>query len=522
LARKVILLLIVALLGLPISMSMRVTADSPRVLRVAATASVTTWDPIMSFSTEALYMANIYEPLLWVNGPNAKEPFRPGLAEKWETAADGLSWTFHLRKGVKFHDGAALDATAVKRSLERSQASGGASFIWAPVDKIVAVDDLTVKFQLKSPAPVDLIASSLYGAWIVSPKALDAVEKDKKYFEAGIEAGTGPYTLKGYKPDSQVELAAFPDYWGGWSDAKHFDNVVISIVSDATVQQQMLSSNEVDLAFSLPATAYDTFAKDSNFTVNTYSTVFNYVGFLNTTRPPLDNKLVRQAISYAIPYDDIIKVGAEGRGTQARGPVPKGIFPYSDDVKQYKQDLAKAQDLMKQAGITKPIDLTLTYAAENDIEKKFAPVLADALSKININVKIQPMLFNQQWELGKGDPTKAQDIFLLLYWPTYSDAGSDNLNSMFHSSEKPFFNLSYWKNADFDKLVDQAITLTGTDRAAAQKAYTQAQNLLVDEAAGLFFMDVGAWYAVPKYIQGFDYNPNYAFAQFFYPLTIAS
>lgn len=514
-ARRLFLILLLTAFLVP----RNTTAQTPSVLRVAATAAVTTWDPILSFSTEALYMANIYEPLLWVNATGAKDPFRPALATRWEKAADGLSWTFNLRKNVKFHDGTPLTAIAVKRSVERAKAVGGASFIWSSLSAIDVVDDLTVQFKLTSPAPVDLIASSLYGAWIISPKALDAVEKDKTYFEKAVDAGTGPYTLKSYKADNEVVLGAFPDYWGGWSDVKHFDNIVISIVSDATVQKNLLTNGEVDLAFSLPPTSYDAFTKDSKFTVREYSTVFNYLGFLNTTRPPLDNKLVRQAISLAMPYADIITVGAEGRGTQAKGPVPKGVFPYSEDTKQYKQDLKAAKDLLEKAGFGKGLSLKLTYAAENTVEKRFAPVLADALAKIGITVTIEPMLFNQQWELAKADPTKAQDIFLLLYWPTYSDAGSDNLFSLFRSSAKPFFNLSYWKNAEYDKLIDQAVTLTGTDRDAAQKLYTQAMGILVDEAPGLYFMDVGSWYAIPKYIQGFDYNPNYAFAQFFYPLS---
>ncbi len=496
-----------------------VSAQDASVLRVAATASVTTWDPVLSFSTEALYMANIYEPLLWINPAGSKEEFRPALATKWEKSEDGLTWTFTLRKDVKFHDGEILTSTSVKRSIERAQAKAGAAFIWAPLDSIEANDDLTVKFKLKYAAPLDLIASSLYGAWIISPKALDAVEADEKYFEKGVDAGTGPYTLKEYKPDAEVVLSAFPDYWGGWSDVKHFDNVVVSIVSDATVREQLLTSGEADLALSLPATSYESFSTNPDYTVTTASTVFNYLGFLNVTRPPLDNKMVRQAIAYALPYADILKVGVEGRGTQARGPVPAGVFPYSEDVKQYQQNIDKAKELLKAAGHEGGgFELKLTYASENNVEEKIAPVIADALAQIGITVKIEPILFNQQWELAKADPTKAQDIFLLLYWPTYSDAGSDNLYSMFHSSKKPFFNLSYYNNADYDKLIDDAVALSGTDRAGAQKLYTQAMNILVEDSPGVFLMDVGNWYAIPKYLEGFEYNPNYAFAYFFYPL----
>ena len=284
----------------------------------------------------------------------------------------------------------------------------------------------------------------------------------------------------------------------------------------------MLQGGEVDFATRPPASSYQAFADNPDFTVQDYTTFFNYVGFLNVNNPPLDNALVRQAISYAMPYQDIIDVGVEGRGTQARGPVPVGVFPYSEDVPQYEENLDRARELMEEAGFGDGgIELTLTYASENAVEEAFAPLMKDALAEIGIDVTIEPMLFGAQWDRAKGDPEGRQDIFLLLYWPTYSDAGSDNLWSMFRSSEAPFFNLSYWVNEDYDGLIDQAGALAASDREQSQELYTEAMTLLVDEAPGLFFMDVGTWYAVPTYLEGYEYNANYAFAHFFYPVTLA-
>ncbi|MGB9606576.1 MAG: ABC transporter substrate-binding protein, partial [Bryobacteraceae bacterium] len=145
---------------------------------------MTTWDPSASFSTEVLYMVNLYEPLLYVNPPGSPEQFRPALAESWEVSSDGLEWTFHLRKGVKFHDGEPLTAQAVQQSIQRTIDLGlGAAFIWSPVDTIEAVDDYTVRFHLKYAAALDLIAASSNGAWIMSPKAIAAAAADPQYFE---------------------------------------------------------------------------------------------------------------------------------------------------------------------------------------------------------------------------------------------------------------------------------------------------------------------------------------------------
>jgi peptide/nickel transport system substrate-binding protein len=299
----------------------------------------------------------------------------------------------------------------------------------------------------------------------------------------------------------------------------HYDKVLVSIVPEAVQQQQMFDNGDVDLALSIPLENIGDYKDKPGFTFHEEPSFFNYVGFFNTLRPPLDDKLVRQALSYAMPYEDIIKIGAQGYGTQSRGPVPAGVWPWSEEVPQYTQDLDKAKELLTQAGHPDGgFKLRLTYAAENQSEERFAPLIKDAFAEVGVDVEIQAIQFSQQWEEAKADPANAQDMFLLLYWPTYSDAGSDNLWSMFRSSEKPFFNLSYWKNDTFDTTLDDAIAKTVTDPATSQQQYIDAMKLLVDEAPGLFFYDTKAVYVMPDRIQGFVYNLNYPFTFFFYPL----
>jgi peptide/nickel transport system substrate-binding protein len=494
-------------------------STEPQVLKVATTANVTTWDPIKSFSTEALYMGNIYEQLLRINPPGASKRFTPLLAESWETSPDGLVWTFHLRPNVKFHDGEPLTAEAVKLSIEAAKDRSGASFIWAPLKTIDVVDNQTVRFNLSYAAPLDLIASSLYGAWIVSPKLLKASAADEKYFDKPIAAGTGPYQLETMIPDKEILLTRFDGYWGGWNDVRHFDKVQVLITPDSDQQQRMLENGKVDLALQMPMEKIGAFRTKPGYTFVEEPSFFNYVGFFNTLRPPLDNKLVRQALSYAIPYDDIIAIGAQGYGTQSRGPVPAGVWPYSENIDQYAHDLEKARALLKEAGHPGGgFKLKLTYAAENQNEQRFAPLIKEAFAKIGVEVELAPMPFKDQWAQAKTNAKDGQDIFIVLYWPTYSDAGTDNLWSLFHSSEKPSFNLSYWANTDFDTLIDDAAKLTVSDPATALKKYEDAMSLLADEAPGIFFYDTKAVYAIPERIKGYQYNLNYPFTQFFYPL----
>ena len=493
-------------------------ASTNDVLTVAASAAVTTWDPIQSFSTEALYLGNLYETLIWKNPAGAAKAFSPGLASSWSSSTDGKTWTFHLRKGATFHDGEAVDAAAVKGSILASQARGGASFIWAPLASIDTPDSSTVVFNLSYSAPLDLIAASTYGSWIVAPKALAAEATNNKYFEKGIDAGSGPYTLASYTPGSEVVLKKYNKYWNK-AGASHYKVVDISITPDAVTALQMLNAGSVDLSTSIPLDNIKSLQSNPKYTVKSYNSPFNFTALFNTTRAPLNNVLVRQALSYAIPYQDIINIGGQGFGTQSHGPVPKGIFPYSASVPAYKQDLAKAAALLAQAGHKGGgFSLKLTYASENPAEAKFVPLIKDAFAKIGVTVNVRPELFNQQWADAKKDPKNAQDIFVLYYWPTYSDAGVDNLRSLFYYTKATSFNLSYWKNDAYDTLLDQATPLTGSDKNAAAALYQKAEGILYDQAPGAFLYDLRDVQVVPKGISVPAFNENYPFTVFFAPI----
>jgi peptide/nickel transport system substrate-binding protein len=481
------------------------TAVPPLVLKVASTASFETFYPVASFSVEAAYLPNLYEGLLRVNPAGSAEKFTPLLATSWESSTDGLTWTFHLREGVKFHDGEPLTAAAVKQSIEAAKDHGGASFIWAPVDSIEAVDASTVVFHLVYATAFELIVGSTYAAWIVSPKALDAFAADATYWDKGVEAGTGPYMLESYTPDAEIVFTRNPDYWGGWT-AGQYDKVVVSIVPEATTQQQMLEGGEADLVCAcLPTESLPAFESNPAYTVIKDSSFFNYMAWFNTLRPPLDNIKVRQALSYAIPYQDIITIAVGGLATQSRGPVPTGVFPWSADVNQYTYDIEKAKTLLAEAGHEGGgFPMRLTYTASNPAEALFAPLIKDSFAQIGVDVTIEPLKLSEQLALGRNG-AEGEDMSLMLYWPTYADAGMDNLWSLFYFTEKPSWNLSYWNNPDYQALIDAAITI------------------LVDEAPGVFFYEPQTVFVIPTYIGGFKYNINYPFTYyFFYDLHAAN
>jgi peptide/nickel transport system substrate-binding protein len=485
------------------------------VLKIAYSSTIDTWDPIASFSTEAAYLPNVYETLLRINKPGSAEKYTPILAESWLVSDDKLSYTFKLRPDVKFHDGEPMNAAAVKASIEAAKDHGGAGFIWASLDNIEVVDDLTVKFNLTNPQPVDLIASSMYAAYIVSPKALEGFAADENFWADGKSYGTGPYMVESYTPDVEAVFTRNPDYWGGW-DGKHYDKVVASLVPEATTRQQMLEGGEADLAERLPGENLPKFESDPNYIVYKEPSFFNYIAYFNTMRPPLDNVKVRQALSYAIPYQDIISIGVNGLGTQSYGPIPAGVFPWDDSVGQYTYDLEKAKELLKEAGHEGGgFPIRMTYTSSNVAEEAFAPLIKDSYAQIGVDVTIEPLSLGEQLKLARSG-ADAQDMTLMLYWPAYADAGIDNLWSLFYYTETPSWNLSYWKNEEYMKLWDEAYALSGTDIDAAQAKYAEATKLLVEEAPGIFFFDTISPYAIPKTVEGYEYNLNYPFWHFDY------
>ncbi len=180
----------------------------------------TTLDPAVNYEQAGEpFLANVYDGLVRVEGAT-EATIIPWLAEKWDKTSDGLTYTFYLRKGVKFHDGTPLNAAAVKFSFERLlKLNSGAVANYDAIKKIEAIDELTVRFTLKFPYSSFLVSlTSLWGPTVVSPTAVKAHEVDNDMAQgwlAGNEAGSGPYRLESYVRNQQLVLVRNPDYWGG-------------------------------------------------------------------------------------------------------------------------------------------------------------------------------------------------------------------------------------------------------------------------------------------------------------------
>ncbi|MDW8021532.1 MAG: ABC transporter substrate-binding protein [Nitrososphaerota archaeon] len=450
------------------------------VVVYASLSEMVTADPSTEFSNSILWLCLVYEPLLWYDP--LQDKLIPALAESWEASEDGMIWTFHLRKGVVFHDGTPFTAEAVKSSIERTINLGqGAAFIWDPIDRIEVVDDYTVSFILKYPAPMERIVASSYAAWIFSPKTPNTPE----WFNEGNDAGSGPYKLVKWDPENEVILEKFEDWWG-WKLTSYEmaspnapDVFVVKIVKDAVTQERLVISGDVSIAQYVPIEDVEKLKENPNLKVVIKPSFQNLLLFINTKKSPLDNVLVRKAIAHAIPYEDIVKVARSGLAHVASGPIPTGMWGHSDDFR-YEYNLDEARRLLSEAGYPNGLErtLTLTYTAGDIYEKRTAELIATSLKKIGINIDIRPMSWEEQWALAQSgweNPEGAQDLFIMYWWPTYITP-FDFLYNMYHSESKAF-NLAYYENPEFEKLIEEAVYYEGIDEEKALSLYYEAQRI---------------------------------------------
>jgi peptide/nickel transport system substrate-binding protein len=502
-------------------------AAEPKVITSIMWQQFIDLDPAYSFSSEHPALNLIYENLVYMNPPGSDEMLRPGLATSWEPNEDATEWTFHLREGVTFQDGEPFNADAVKATFEHYWAAEGAgcSWIWGAVEEVEVVDDYTVKMKCSYPASLDIIATSTYCGEIISPAVTG---QPKEWFDEANGFGTGPYMYESYDKGQRLILTRFDDYWGGWQDNK-FDKVVFEIIEDTVQMLQTIEMGEADIMRDIPPDKVEQLRANPNLNVYIDPSYMHMQFLLNTQKAPLNDPLVRQALAYSVPYDEVVERG-EGIFTQSRGAVPAFMWGHCEDCFQYSYDPEKAGALLDQAGWVdtdgdgirdkdgQPLHLLLNYMSGSTAHAWPTELWVYPAGEVGIELEAQGMTYSAMWEYAKQDPQTAQDISIQLWWPTYVTP-YDPLFSMFHCEEETFYNLSYYCNPEFDEMIDEGNELTGTDREAAEEMFQEAQKILVEDCPAVWVMDVLESFAISADIEGFVNNPAYPGTVFIYDLT---
>jgi peptide/nickel transport system substrate-binding protein len=502
--------LVAALLLLPV---LGCTPPKSNTLIYAQPEDPKTLDPINTDIAEAVHViTNLFDTL--VTYDDQTTDIVPSLAASWETSEDGLTWTFHLQEGVTFHDGTPCNAAAVKLSLDRLivadhplaydkarpyQAS------YNMLAEVLAPDEQTVVLKLHHPSAILLANLAMFPASICSPAALK--EQGADFAEHPV--GTGPFRFVKWSRDQQLVCAAFDQHWRG---RPKIDTLIWVPVKENATRVQRLERGEVHVAENLAPPDMEHLARNPNLQV--LEQVGLNVAYLTmqTEKPPLDNRQVREAIYLAIDKPTLIKVGYAGHAQPAKSMVPPAMWGHDDALVDHSFDPARAKQLLQEAaaesGFTLPLKLDLSVMAQArpylPQPAAIAGFLKDSLREIGIDAEITPRNVNQHfdalmagkhelglagWNSDNSDP----DNFL------YSLLDPDNISALGN-------NLSRWRNDRFHELL-----LAGqreSDEAMRLAIYKEAQQIVLDEMPVVPLAHTNLRAAHANRLKGYSLHPT--------------
>lgn len=415
---------------------------------------------------------------------------RPGLAERWEVSPDGLTWTFHLRQGVRFHDTKdftptrAMNADDVRFSIERQWKRdhpyfpvNAANYVnfddFGLADLIAALetpDARTVIFRLNRPfAPFAAVLALETGA-IHSAEYAEVLLKRGTPERIDLDpVGAGPFQLVRYLKDNQLRYRAFPEYWRGEQPIR---TLVYSIVPDATVRLAKVRAGECHLMGYPLLQDLAGVEKDDGLVLS--STSGMNTGFLaiNTTKAPYTDPRVRRALRLAIDRRAILDAVFDGRGELARGPMPNGLWPLRPEEPE-AHDPAAARALLAEAGFPDGFETDLwampVQRAYNPNPRRMAEMIQADLAKVGIRARIVSF----EWGEYIRRTLQGEHMLALIGWNSFPDPDFFLYQQLSCDAARPGgSNPSRWCHPAFDALVTKA--RQSVDRAERERLYREA------------------------------------------------
>jgi peptide/nickel transport system substrate-binding protein len=432
---------------------------------------------------------NILDPLIAMD---ADQKFYPALATRWTVDNEARKFTFTLRDDVKFHDGAVLDSTAVKRTLDRildpaSKAAGVVPLL-GPVTSINAPDPRTVVINLSEPYPPFLLQIWRPYFGILSPKYLDTLKPGEK---ATAPIGTGPFKFTARSADGVVSLEANPDYaWGPQTltnrKAPYIQTLKFRAITDSSTRVATLESGESLLIDELSEPDFARLKSDKRFAFVVTPRRSHTLGFyLNVGKPPTDDLAVRQAINWAVDRQSIVDKVFFGVHKVSIGPVSEGVWARSADAeKRFGYDPAKAQQLLEAAGWTPGSDgirtrggqrLSALLATFRSPWTELAEAMQAQLRAVGIDLQVQKMERGPYLDFVRGYSHN------LCATASTSVDPDGIVRVAYHSSNKARTNYANVADAALDALLDKgAQQPIGTPERKA--TYEEVQTRIMDLA----------------------------------------
>ncbi len=464
-----------------------------------------TLNPLTGTSNNGTIFANmqIFERLV-EQTPASRDP-QPGLASAWEAAPDGLSYTFHLRPSA-FSDGSPVTAEDVKFSLDRfmnQDLNLAAGFLAVNMKDVVVVDPSTVRIDMKQVDGSILAALTLMEASIV-PQQLVTDIGEEKFGEAPV--GSGPFMVKQWTPGQSLELVRNPHY--AVEGKPYVDGVTLLLVKDDNARILKAQSGEAQIVQSIPISQSATIQGLDGWTLLSEPILAQDNVWLNHSwtdngGTPLGDKLVRQALNYATPKDDINQLVFGGLASISNTGTTITQF-WDPDIPPYPYDVEKAKQLMAESTAPDGFTLPMLIPAGDGVAQQTAELLQPAWAEIGVNVDIQPVD-----EAVLSDRTRDLDYGAAIRPATQvtSDTLDDSeLASIMYdwgTDWKSFF--SDYKSEAASKLVHDAVATTDLD--VRRDLYSQLQKLTLDDAISVPLVIPPAVTAVANNVQGFETLP---------------
>ena len=454
---------------------------TPGTITVVVVEKLQNYDPT-NFQPRATFqvLQNIYDTLV-LRVPDTK--IVPSLATNW-TRDDATHWTFHLRPGVKFHDGSPFSSQDVKFTLDRVSQPGlvdGKTSVrqnlLPDMDPVTVIDPMTVRLNLKNPVPEEILLSSLAIMPIVPKSVMEKV--GTAAFQQN-PIGSGPFKFQSGSLDTETVLVRFPDYWGGPKELGNpgpatLEKVIFKVIPESSTAIAALKAGEVDIVKGVSPDLAGSLAGDKSLQVKGYPGTRTTWLAMNTTRAPFDSRDVRQAMNYGIDSAGIIKNLLGGQALRMTGAVPPFSAYYDTSLKPYPYDPAKAKQLLAAAGHPNGFPFTIDCVASF---KDIASAMAQDLAKIGVTATVRV------WEKSAmvAEAKKGARQAVLSDWGNAYRHPYDLIDPNLKTNGVN--NLSRYSNPQVDTLLTQG--LTTTDTQAAAKAYTQMQQIVYNDAPWVF------------------------------------